>query len=214
MSLRYLRHNMSLAAKAPFQRVMRQGRMEQFINAMDLQEGTRILDMGGAAEFWESCPVPLDLTVVNLPDAISDVSPPKQHEVKIVEGDACNMSFVEDQSFDIAFSNSVIEHVGNAEKRAAFAREMHRAAPRHWVQTPSIWFPIEAHNHMPFWWFYPPGMKRRIINGWRKKLPEWTEMIEGTTVVMRKEIETLYPDSKIWVERVVGIPKSYVAHSI
>jgi hypothetical protein len=36
-------------------------------------------------------------------------------------------------------------------------------------------------------------------------------MIEGTTVVKRAELEKLFPDAEIKVERVFGIPKSYIA---
>ena len=107
--------------------------------------------------------------------------------------DACNLTFVEDNAFDIAFSNSVIEHVGPPGNQEAFAREAHRVASRYWIQTPSIWFPIEAHNHMPFWWAYPEPVKRYFIDRWRKKLAAWTEMIEGTTVIRREALDTDVP---------------------
>ena len=112
---------------------------------------------------------------------------------------------------DFVFSNSVIEHVGGAARRAQFAREVRRIGRSYWVQTPSIWFPIEAHSGMPLWWCYPQGMRNWILRRWREKLPAWTEMIEGTTVVKRAELQKLFPDAEIKVERVFGIPKSYIA---
>jgi hypothetical protein len=112
---------------------------------------------------------------------------------------------------DFVFSNSVIEHVGGAERRAQFAREVRRIGRSYWVQTPSIWFPIEAHSGMPLWWCYPKGMRNWILRRWREKLPAWTDMIEGTTVVKRAELQRLFPDAKIKVERVLGVPKSYIA---
>jgi hypothetical protein len=78
------------------------------------------------------------------------------------------------------------------------------------VQTPSIWFPIEAHNHMPFWWAYPEPMKRHFVERWRRKLPAYTEMIEGTTVILRRDLQRLFPESTILTEKVLGIPKSYM----
>ena len=186
--------------------------MELFIEKMDLKGGERILDMGGVGSFWNSCPVPLELTIVNLPGSgLKNTVDPK-HSVTYVEGDACAMPFVQDNAFDIAFSNIVIEHVGPPENQQRFANEVHRVAPRHWVQTPAIWFPIEAHNHMPLWWFYPPAAKRFYIERWRRKLPAWTEMIEGTTVILRRDMQAMFPGSSLWAERFMGFTKSYVAY--
>src|SRR6185437_1411485 len=50
-----------------------------------------------------------------------------------------------ERSFDIALSNSVIEHVGDVTSQAAFAREIRRIGCSYFVQTPNRWFPIEPH---------------------------------------------------------------------
>lgn len=213
MELRYAVFNAALKAKEPFSRKQRQDRMQFFITKMGIQGGERIIDLGGSAAFWGDCPLPLNLTIVNLPDALVKVNPNGHHNVNFVEGDACDLPLILDGSFDIAFSNSVIEHVGPIENQIAFAKEVQRVAPRFWVQTPSIWFPIEAHNHMPFWWAYPEPLKRKFISRWKQKLPAWTEMIEGTTVIKRKDLEKMFPTGNIWTERFAGFPKSYVIFS-
>jgi hypothetical protein len=64
---------------------------------------------------------------------------------------------------------------------------------------------------MPFWWFYPKAMRWKILRRWRRKLPAWTDMINGTTVLKRDALEKLFPGATILVERVLGIPKSYIA---
>jgi hypothetical protein len=105
----------------------------------------------------------------------------------------------------------VIEHVGGEERQAAFAREVRRLAPSYYVQTPSIWFPLEAHSGVPFWWALPNWVRRRLIERWRARIPAWAEMIEGTTVITRRKLQSYFPDGQIVTERFAGIPKSYAA---
>lgn len=212
MNLKYLPIETAKRLKAPFSAKMRDARMNLFVEKMALKGGERILDMGGVGAFWKTCPVPLELTIVNLPGSGLRTEVDARHKVTYVEGDACDMPFVKDNEFDIAFSNSVIEHVGPPENQRRFAQEVHRVAPRHWVQTPSIWFPIEAHNHMPFWWFYPPFLKSAFMKSWRRKLPAWAEMIEGTTVILRKDMQVMFPQSQLVSERYMGFTKSYTAY--
>ncbi len=212
MDFRYAIFHAVMRAKARFSKKRRVGRMQRFIEKMGIQGGERIIDLGGSVTFWDDCPLALDITIVNLPGSQPPVSAHPRHALVYVEGDACNMPFVADDSFDIAFSNSVIEHVGPVENQKAFAREVHRVAPRYWVQTPSIWFPVEAHNNMPFWWAYPKPVKQWFIARWRRKLPAWTDMVEGTTVIRRAEMIEMFPDGQVWTERFSGFPKSYVLY--
>ncbi len=149
--------------------------------------------------------------MLNLPGSTDPVVPPTHNTIRFIHGDACNVQGEADGRYDVAFSNSVIEHVGDAVHRAALAREAQRLAPSYWVQTPSIWFPMEAHTHMPLWWFYPPSMKAFFIRRWRKNLPAWCEMVETTTVVSRSEMALLFPKGDVWTERFLGFAKSYVA---
>jgi ubiquinone/menaquinone biosynthesis C-methylase UbiE len=186
--------------------------MDHFMKTMGLKGGERVIDLGGVAGFWKACPVPLDITIVNLPGSGLERNVDPRHTIRLIEADACNLHFVADNEFDLAFSNSVIEHVGPPEKQAALAREVRRVAPSYWVQTPSIWFPIEAHTYMPFWWFYPKSLKRYIMERWRKRIPARTRMVETTTVILRRDFSEMFPDGKIWTERFLGITKSYVAY--
>jgi 2-polyprenyl-3-methyl-5-hydroxy-6-metoxy-1,4-benzoquinol methylase len=59
------------------------------------------------------------------------------------------------RSFDIVFSNSVIEHVGDAESQQQFAHEIARVGRAYWVQTPNRRFPVEPHLLTPFLHFLP-----------------------------------------------------------
>jgi len=209
-NLKYLRVKVFYALLDPFSRRMRQRRMAGFEQWSPVRVGARVLDLGGDPAFWGTMTRPLDITILNLPGPITPVGP-SIHRLVTVEGDACHVDAFAAQSFEIVFSNSVIEHVGPAGKQEAFAREVRRLGRSYWVQTPSIWFPIECHTGMPFWWLYPQALKSFFLRRWKEKLPEWTSYIEETRVLSKRRLQQLFPEATIDVERFLGIAKSYVA---
>jgi hypothetical protein len=208
--LKYLRIRIFYALLQPFQRRARTQRTRLFEHKMDVQPGAAVLDLGGQPMIWDSLRTSVGLTVLNLP-GIALTTHRSHHNIRYVEGDACDVTAFESRAFDIVFSNSVIEHVGPADKQEAFAREVRRLGKAYWVQTPSKWFPIEPHCGMPFWWFYPVSLQRHLLDRWHEKLPAWTEMVVGTTVLERSDMARLFPEATILTERVFGIPKSYIA---
>ncbi|WP_110354145.1 methyltransferase domain-containing protein [Methylobacterium sp. B4] len=210
MSLNFMRIHTFYAMLKPFSARMRRKRMNHFFEAMNISTDKKIIDLGGHQKIWNAADLPLQITILNLPGAVN-TSEHAQHRFVFVEGDACDVRGFADNTFDVVFSNSVIEHVGSAHDRAKFAREVRRLGKSYWVQTPSKFFPIEAHNGMPFWWFYPSWVRKRFIDRWRRNLPAWTEMVEGTDIVSYSELRDLFPEAKIFVEKFYGIPKSYVA---
>jgi hypothetical protein len=187
--------------------------MNKFCNVFKLSNSTTILDLGGQPTIWDTVPESLDIIILNLPGRAETLHL-THHKIQYVEGDACNVVGIDERQFDIVFSNSVIEHVGNADFRARFAGEVRRLGKAYWVQTPSRYFPIEPHNGMPFWWFWPQSLRAATIRRWKRTLPAWTEMVEGTDIVSEEEMRRLFPEAKIYVERVWGIPKSYTAISV
>jgi len=105
----------------------------------------------------------------------------------------------------------VIEHVGPEERQAAFASNARRIGRTYCVQTPAPWFPIEPHTGMPFWWFYPEPVRRRILALWRTKMPAWSDSMAETRVLSHRRMSTLFPEATIYTESLAGIPKSYTA---
>jgi hypothetical protein len=200
----------------------RRRRMQSFMQLMEIKPGTRVLDLGGRPQIWENVAVPLDVTMLNLPGAIPSAeldairSPGVNlHSFHHIEGDACNVRQFPDSSFDLVFSNSVIEHVGPEDKQEQFAREVLRLGKSYWVQTPSPWFPIEAHSGLPFYWFYPEQFRAWLLRKSQKNLPAWwTEYIATTRVLSRRRVSELFPNARIRVEFLFGLPKSYVAYSV
>jgi hypothetical protein len=198
----------------------RRRRMEGLMRMLEIKSGTRVLDLGGSPLIWENVSVPLDITILNLPGGIPSFerdsfdSGRSIHTFRYVEGDACDVHQFPDRSFDLAFSNSVIEHVGPPEKQEAFAREVLRIAKSYWVQTPSAWFPIEAHTGVPFYWFFPEQLREWLLRRSQKKLPTWwTEYVAETRVLSRRRMAELFPNSRLHIEFFFGLPKSYVVYS-
>ncbi|NOX95695.1 MAG: methyltransferase domain-containing protein [Alphaproteobacteria bacterium] len=211
-ALRYARFNFFRRMMGPFSKKTRQRRMAQLEGLLNLRSGMKILDLGGQPDIWDFVTEPLDITILNLPGIALEPPANSIHQFEFMEGDACNVTAYDDKSFDAVFSNSVIEHVGDESKQRAFANEVRRLSEKYWVQTPSIWFPIEAHTGMPFWFLIPSSIRARCISSWGKKLPDWTEMVKGTTVLSKRQMRDYFPTSTFIVERKFYIPKSYIAY--
>lgn len=90
-------------------------------------------------------------------------------------------------SFDLVFSNAVVEHVGDEPDQALFVAE-HARAGRWWAATtPNRWFPIESHTLAVF---------RHWSSGWRDRRPEFTRLLS------RNELAQLLPeDSALYGSR-------------
>jgi hypothetical protein len=199
------------------QRVWRARRMLAFVTSVRPRPGCRIIDLGGTPELWEHLDMPLEVTLLNECEDDLHAGPAARGDrrsFRRVVGDACAASMFADGEFDIAFSNSVIEHVGSPAREAAFAREVRRLASAYWVQTPSPWFPIEAHCGLPGWWLYPRPVRDAWIRRWRAKGRDFTaEQMAATRAVTRQRLASLFPDCRFFSERVCGLPKSLSAYA-
>ena len=207
--VKYFRLRLFYWLLGPFSNVARRRRMRMFCDKVRVSPGDRILDLGGHPDIWNHVDIPLRITIVNLPGCVVEKSI-KQHQMTFLEGDACDLQGFAPDDFDIVYSNSVIEHVGPLEKQTEFAAQVKKFNAKFWVQTPSKWFPIEAHCGMPLWWFYPESWRKHILDRWSPKLPDWTEMVRGTRVLEISLLRSLFPQAKLSTERFLGWPKSYV----
>lgn len=184
----------------------RMARIEAFLGLARPPAGARIVDLGGTPYMWELFDHDFEVTLVNLPAGNPG---PRSDRYTWVEADACDLDAVfADNEFDLAFSNSVIEHVGPEDRQAAFAAGIRRIAPSYWVQTPSPRFPVEAHTGVPFYWQRSERQRRRRLDRWYRTMPVWAEMIENTRVLGTGRMHQLFPDGQLWRERLAGIEKS------
>jgi hypothetical protein len=179
----------------------------------------RVIDLGGRADMWMRAPVrPVHVHLVNLEKQPGDLPDWITAEVRDIIKDSPDAAG-ERPGYDLAFSNSVIEHVGGFAQREAFARAVHALAPRHWVQTPYRYFPVEPHFLFPGFQFLPLTVRAGLLRRWplvhsrpdtRERALEialWVELLSRT------ELRVLFPESKIIKERIGGVPKSLIAVS-
>jgi hypothetical protein len=138
-----------------------------------------------------------------------------------VSGDGCQLPF-RDQSFEIVFSNSVIEHVGAPDQQRRFAEEIRRVGKRYWVQTPNRRFPVEQHLLTPFVHWLPRSMQRAWVTKWT--VWDWVErpspdrrefyiqhFLGDIRLLSDAELAALFPDAEILRERSFGWTKSLIA---
>ena len=109
--------------------------MQRFVRDFAITPETRVLDIGGTAYNWTLLAERPRLTLLNMPRA-SEVN---EQGVDWVAADGCALPFG-DASFDVVFSNSVIEHLGSPERQRQFASEVARVGKKYYVQTPNRWF--------------------------------------------------------------------------
>ncbi len=172
----------------------------------------RVLDLGGLPDFWRTAEVrPAELTTVNLVEADA----PEEWITHLVE-DACSPPSVAGREFDLVVSNSLLEHVGGYAPRLKLAEVIRTATPRHWVQTPYRYFPIEPHWMFPGLQFLPVNLRAAAIRRWplgysRLAGDEATDAVLATELISITEMRLLFPQSDVWQERVAGVTKSIVA---
>lgn len=195
----------------------RERRMNFFLNRIRNipRRPARILDLGGTMDFWQRQPKPegFSITVLN----VFEQSPVAG--VEVVLGDACDLGRYPDKFFDVVFSNSVIGHVGDWERQQQMAREIRRVARRYFVQTPNQDFPVDWRTLVPFfhwlspqaqaWWFQrvPVGRYRRVQDA-----AEAFHLASRVRNLNRAEVQELFPEAKIFEERVAGLVKSFIIH--
>jgi SAM-dependent methyltransferase len=122
--------------------------------------------------------------------------------------DGCSLPFP-DKSFDIVFSNAVIEHVLGAKRQLAFAHEIMRVGKSWFVTTPNYWFPFESHYHLPFIQFLPLPLQRLYNQLLGSHVPRGS--VQHLALLSASDLQSLFPTSQIIKVRVTFWPETLVA---
>lgn len=190
--------------------------MRLFEQTFKISDSTRILDVGGSSEIWQFASVLPQITLLNLPSALS-----ADARLRQIAADGRFLPFP-DRSFDIVFSNSVIEHVGTRHDQGRFAEEVGRVGRSYWIQTPNRRFPVEMHLILPLVQFLPKSMQRFLIyrfTGWEKLVkPNAAQrayylehFLNELNLLDRASFAGLFPGATILTERWCGLAKSLIA---
>ncbi|MGN6642807.1 MAG: class I SAM-dependent methyltransferase [Verrucomicrobiota bacterium] len=190
-------------------------RTQLFLDTFQPNAATRILDVGGYACNWQEIPITSPITFLNT-EYPADWQVTKGRFVSEL-GDGCRMRFA-DQSFEIVYSNSVIEHVNSLAEQRKMASEIRRVGRRVFVQTPNRWFFVEPHFLALFVHYLPWPIARKLLRvfsfrglvrkGDNKDLKQLAEELRFLSF---REMQELFPDCRIYKEKWFGLTKSFIA---
>lgn len=205
-----------------FFRYFRIRRVKLFYNLCRIQSSTTCLDVGGNLYFWEiarSINLPLPrLTIVNL-------YPPSRREKECLQDlNACwlvadgRVLPFPDNSFDIVFCNSVIEHLSSIPNQQRFANEICRVGKQFFVQTPNKGFFVEPHLVTPFIHWFPRSIQQRLIRNYtiwgiitRPTSQQVNHFLNEVNLLGKADLARLFPSANIISEKWIAFDKSLIA---
>jgi hypothetical protein len=176
----------------------------------------KVLDIGGqvdeaTAQVIESHSG--ELWVINVDAAHLEKIRERHPSVRVVVADARCLPFP-DASFDLVYSNAVIEHVGDFADQAAMAREVERVGLSWFVTTPNRWFPFEFHLRLPFVSWLPPAWMRRVgrFYGYSHVQHRYVRGVDRPIRLMTgREMRRVFPGSRVVGCRVTFMPETWIA---
>ena len=205
---------------------LRRERMWYLDDMIEASGKTNLLlaDLGGTLSFWKmnlphlkhkDCLARIDL--FNLDAGSAQNGEIEGVLIRTRAGDMTNLKDVPDGQYDIAFSNSAIEHAGNLAQQHRAAGEIRRIAGRFVLQTPNRFFPLEPHFYVPFFALLPLGLRARLHQhfklGWLAPEPDALRAridCEQIRLLSGKEIRLLFPDAYVHREFLMGLAKSFI----
>ncbi len=210
-------------ATYPVMAYFRRKRLAELLRIYPNLENYSVLDVGGRPFMWDLLKefydvAPKQLVILNTP---SEHLLPESENYTVKIADGCNLPY-ENDSFDLVFSNSVIEHVGKKEEMTQFSRECDRVGKNIYIQTPNRWFPVDAHLGVAFIHWLPRPLYKKLcflslrypftINNPSEK-KNFDLEFETTRLLTRGQLKRLFPDNRILPEKFLFFVKSFVVVS-
>lgn len=196
----------------------RQKRFAYFLSFINkLVRPLKILDIGGTEEFWEMMEFAegnIHITLLNLEE-----KPTKNSNFTSVKGDATNLQY-EDNTFDVVFSNSVIEHLFTKENQQLMAKEAERVGKFYFIQTPNYYFPLEPHWLFPFFQFLPFPLRVFLTRNFNlghigkvKDKERAKRQVEEVKLLTGRQFRGLFNKSNFYREKILFLTKSFIVHN-
>ncbi|MGO9517935.1 MAG: class I SAM-dependent methyltransferase [Candidatus Korobacteraceae bacterium] len=125
--------------------------------------------------------------------------------VRAVAFDGCALPFA-DKSFDIVYSNAVLEHLPGSDWLKRFAAEVQRVGKGWFVTTPNFWYPVDPHYHLPFVQLLPESAQRGLVRRLGKTPYDHLHLLT------RRHLRRLFPAGNVVGCRVTFYPETLIAY--
>jgi SAM-dependent methyltransferase len=180
--------------------INRRRKWKAFLKEIKPDKNTTILDVGFSENEYspydnyieKHYPYPLNITALGI------YHPKKFKEryplVHAVQYDGDTFPF-DDNTFDVCWSNAVIEHVGNREKQVTLLREITRVSRCAFVTTPNKFFPVEIHTRTPLLHFLPKSIFDMYLNMIHKSWAAGDNLHLLSQSALRKILKTAAVDN-------------------
>ncbi len=207
---------------ARFSGISRIRKLELFRETMKPLPQDRVLDVGAQVssnptdvQLIDEYPWKENITAVNLSTNHLDEIKKRYPMVGTELADARRLPWP-DKTFDIVFSNAVIEHVGDAADQRQMASEIMRVGKRWFVTTPNRWYPFEFHTRLPLvtcfpWHSYLWFSKVVRYNPCRGRYVFGSQYPATLRLMSEGDMRHCFPNSRIVKQRVTFMAETLIA---
>ncbi|MCX7877154.1 MAG: class I SAM-dependent methyltransferase [Ignavibacteria bacterium] len=195
----------------------RRVRFRHFTEITDkLPKPVSVIDLGGTENFWIQMGIAgnknYNITLININGEKSSYD-----NIFLIKADALELEVKYISKFDLIFSNSLIEHVGDFSKQKSLADIILSSGKPFFIQTPNYYFPFEPHFLFPGFQFLPLSLKKFLVKnfrmGWFNKCSsdeEAEKLVKSIRLLKKSEIIELFPNSSLIKEKFLLLTKSFI----